>query len=108
MYDKWDDFNFEIVNFPVVDGGVPRSFSYGAYILQLIRFARVCSNIVDFNNRNNSLTSTRKLLKQEYQYHKLRKVFSRFYNKHSELIVKYNIYLKTLNKAYQNPYFMAI
>ena len=43
IYDKRDDFNFEIVNFPF-DGDVPRSLSYGIYISQLIRFARVCSN----------------------------------------------------------------
>ena len=52
IYDKRDDFNFEIVNFPFLDGNVPRSPSYGVYISQLICFARVCSNIDDFNNRN--------------------------------------------------------
>ena len=52
IYDKRDDCNFEIVNFPFLDGDVPRSPSYGVYISQLIRFARVCSNVDDFNNRN--------------------------------------------------------
>ena len=47
IYDKRDDFNFEIVNFPFLDGDVPRSPSYGVYISQLIRFARVCSNVND-------------------------------------------------------------
>ena len=51
-YDKRDDFNFEIVNFPFLDGDVPRSTSYGVYISRLIRFARVCSNNDDFNNGN--------------------------------------------------------
>ena len=41
IYDKQDDFNFEIVNFPFLDGDVPRSPSYGVYISQLNRFARV-------------------------------------------------------------------
>ena len=31
IYDKQDDFNFEIVNFPFLDGDVPRSPSYGVY-----------------------------------------------------------------------------
>ena len=52
VYDKWDDFNFEIVNFPFLDEDVPRSPSYGVYISQLIHFARVCSNVYDFNKRN--------------------------------------------------------
>ena len=94
IYDKRDDFNFEIVNFPFLDGDVPRSPSYGVYISQLIRFARVYSNVDDFNNRN--LFSTAKLLKQGYRYHKIRKAFSKFYHRHSELIVKYNIGLKIL------------
>ena len=94
IYDKRDDFNFEIVNFPFLDGDVPRSTSYGIYISQLIRFARVCSNVDKFNNRNLSLTS--KLLKQGYRYNKNRKTFSKFYHRRSELIVKYNIGLKTL------------
>ena len=94
FYDKRDDFNFEIVNFPFLDGDVPRSPSYGVYISQLIRFARVCSNVDDFNKRNLFLTA--KLLKQCYIYHKIRKAFSKFNHRHSELIVKYNIGLKTL------------
>ena len=40
IYDKRDNFNFEIVNFPFLDGDVPRSSSYSVYISQLIRFAR--------------------------------------------------------------------
>ena len=38
IYDKLDDFDFEIVNFPFLYGDVPRSPSYGVYISQLIRF----------------------------------------------------------------------
>ena len=94
IYDKQDDFNFEIVNFPFLDGDVPRSPSYGVYISQLIRFARVCSNVNDFNNRNLFLTAI--LLKQGYIYHKIRKAFSKFFHRHSELIVKCNIGFKTL------------
>ena len=95
IYDKQDDFNFGIVNFPFLDGDVPRSPSYGVYISQLIRFARVCSNVDDFNNRNLFLIAI-KLLKQGYRYHKIQKAFSKFYHRYSELIVKYNIGLKTL------------
>ena len=54
----------------------------------------MCSNVDDLNNRN--LFMTAKLLKQGYRYHKIRKAFFRFYHRHSELIVRYNIGLKTL------------
>ena len=40
IYDKREDFDFEFVNFPFLDGDVPRSTSYGENISQLIRFAR--------------------------------------------------------------------
>ena len=43
IYDKRDDFDFDIVNFPFLDSDVPRPTSYGVYIYQLIRFARASS-----------------------------------------------------------------
>ena len=89
IYDKRDDFDFDIVNFPFLDGDVPRSTSYGVYISQLIRFARVSSHVVDFNACNKSLTD--KLLQQGYRYHKLRKTFSKFYRRHYELVSKFNL-----------------
>ena len=70
IYDKRDDFDFDIVYFPFLDGDVPRSTSYGVYISQLIRFARVSSHVDDFNTRNKVLTA--KLLRQGYRYHKIR------------------------------------
>ena len=99
IYDRRDDFNFEIVNFPFLDGDVHHSPSYGVYISQLISFARVCSNVDDFNNRNLFLTA--KLLIEGYRYHVIRKAFSKFYHRHSELIVKYNIGLKIVSEYNQ-------
>ena len=84
----------QVVNFPFLDGDVPRSASYGVYISQLIRFARVSSHVDDFNTRNKVLTA--KLLRQGYRYHKLRKAFSKFYRRHFDIVSKYNVGLKTL------------
>ena len=74
-YDKRDDFDFEIVNFPFLYGDGPRSTSYG--VSQHFCFARASSYVADFNSCNKLLTQ--KLLKQGYPYHKLRKTFSKFY-----------------------------
>ena len=90
IYDKSDDFDFDIVNFPFLDGDVPSSTSY---ISQLIRVARVSSHVADFNARNKSLTA--KLLQQGYRYRKLRKTFSKFYRRHYALVSKFNVGLKT-------------
>ena len=54
FYNKRNDF--DIMNFPFLDD-VPRSTSYGVYISQIIRFARVSSHVGDFNTRNDSKTS---------------------------------------------------
>ena len=63
---KTNDFDFEILNFPFLDEDVPRSpsygvhisqLSYGVYISQHIHFARVRSNIDDFNNKTLFLTT---------------------------------------------------
>ena len=56
IYDKRDDFGFEIVNVPFLYGNVPLSTSFGVYISQLIRFARASSHVADFNTGNKSLT----------------------------------------------------
>ena len=93
IYDKRDDFDFEMVNFPF-GGDVPRSTSYGVYISQLIRFARASSYVADFNTRNKFLTQ--KLLKQGYRYHKLCKTFSKFYRPYYDLISEFQVGLKSL------------
>ena len=89
IYDKRDDSDFYVVNFPFLNGDVPRRAFYGVYISQRIRFAHVA----DSNTRNKCLT---KLLQQGNRYLKLRKTFSKFYRRHYELISKFNVGLKTL------------
>ena len=64
IYDTRDDFYFEIVDFPFLDGDVPRSTSNRVYISQLIRFARASSHVADFNTPNKLLPQ--KLLKQAF------------------------------------------
>ena len=66
IYDKRNDFDFDIVNFPFLDGDVPRRTSYGVYISQLIRFARAFSNLNGFNYCNKALTA--KFLRQGFRY----------------------------------------
>ena len=72
-----------IVNFPFLDGDVPRRASYGVNISQLIRYARVCNHVMDINAQNKCLKA--KFLQQGYRCHKLRKTFSKFYRRHYEL-----------------------
>ena len=107
IYDKRDDFDFEIVNLSYLDEGVPLRASYGVYILQFIRFARVSSDVFDFNTRNKLLTA--KILNQGYRDHKLRKAFAKFYRRrHFGLVSKFSVGLKSLlQQSYRNLNFMV-
>ena len=87
-------FGFDVVNFPFLDGDVPRSTSCGVCVSQLVRFARVSSLVVDFNARNEGLTA--KLLQQGCRCRGLRGAFSGFYRRRCELVSKFNVGLKTL------------
>ena len=103
IYDKRDDFDFDIVNFPFLDGDIPRATSYGVYTSQLIRFARMSRHVANFYTRNQILTA--KLLKQGYRYHNLRKMFSKFYRRHYDLVSKFNTGLKSLKQGLSEPKF---
>ena len=54
--------------------------------LFIVRFARVCRRVDDFNARNKCFTA--KLFKHDYRYHKLRKAFSKFYRRPHDLVSK--------------------
>ena len=94
IYDKRDDFDFEIVYFPFLDGDVPRSTSCGVYVSRLVRFARASGCVTDFGARSELLTQ--KLLKQGCRYHKLRKTFSKFYRRYFDLVSGFRVGLGSL------------
>ena len=79
--------------------------SQPCFLLQLIRFDRVCNHVTDFNARNNCLTA--KLLQQDYRYYELRKAFYKCYCSHYELISKSNVGLKaSLREGLSEPDFL--
>ena len=99
IYDKRDDFHFDIVNFPFLDDDVPRRTSY----LNLLDSPKLLQILVT-NCRNKALTA--KLRRKGYRYFKLRKAFSKFSRRHCALVEKYNVNLKTLlQKGISEPEF---
>ena len=88
LFDKRDEFNFPIVNFPFVDGNIPLSPACGVMVSQLVRYARVNSLYEDFIKRSSLLAS--KLASQGYLLPKLVAKFKKFYGRHHDLIGKYN------------------
>ena len=77
------------------------------YILPILFVLKECVLMLMTSRTETYLTA--KLLKQGSRYNKIRKAFSKFYHRHSELIVKYNIGLKTLlQQSISEPIFMVI
>jgi hypothetical protein len=67
LYDKRDDFNFPIVNFPFTCSNIPAAPAYGVYLAHLIRYSRACGSCHDF-----LLIKLKSSLRQLYgRYHDL-------------------------------------
>ena len=77
LYDKRDDYNFEIVNFPWMDSNIPESPTYGIYISRLIAFARACDFYQDFLFRHKNLVM--KLVSQGFIVSRLKSKFVVFF-----------------------------
>ena len=89
VYDKRDDFNFAIVNYPFIDSCIPIKSALGVYTSQLIRYARICSNFDDFKNKSRMLVF--KLRNQGYRDKDLKRLTLRFFKDRQDLLNKYSI-----------------
>ena len=89
LYDKRDDFNFQIVNFPFLCSNIPTSPAYGVYISQLIRYSRACVHYSDFLERSRALSL--RLLRQGYIQPKLLSSLRKFYGRHHELVDRFQV-----------------
>jgi hypothetical protein len=89
LYDKRDDFNFHIVNFPFIYSNIPAAPAYGVYISQLIRYSRACGSYQYFVDRR--LLLKRKLLNQGFLLVKLKLLLRTFYGRHHDLVDRYGI-----------------
>ena len=94
IYDKRDDFNFHITNFPFLSSNIPSSPAYGVFISQLIRYARACSSYECFILRDRRLSS--KLLKQGYLVERLKSSFRKLYGRYGDLIQQYEVSLSRM------------
>ena len=57
LYNKGDDFNFPIVNFPILSSNIPSAPVYRVLVSQLVRYARACYKYLDFVDREKLLTN---------------------------------------------------
>ena len=94
VYDKRDDFNFKIINFPNMCSNIPDSSAYGVYISQLIRYARASSNYSDFLKRHLYLRN--RLLDQGYKDIRLIRSLKKFIFRYQDLLEKYSVSVETM------------
>ena len=94
IYDKRDDFNFKIINFPNMCSNIPASPAYGVYISQLIRYARVSSNYSDFLKRHLHLRN--RLLDQGYKKIRLIRSLKKFIFRYQYLVEIYSVSAETI------------
>ena len=94
LYDKRDDFDFPIVNFPFMSSNIPAAPAYGVYISQLIRYSRACASYQDFIDRG--LQLTRKLLSQGFLRERLESSLLKFFGRHHDLVDRYEIFISQM------------
>ena len=86
-YDKRENYNFVIVNYPDLSGNIPHGSAYGVYTSQLIRYARVCSKKEDFISRATVLK--KKLKEKGFTEAKLMKTSRKCIHNNNWIVKKY-------------------
>jgi hypothetical protein len=101
IYDKRDDFNLKIINFPNMCSNIPASPAYGVYISQLIRYARASNNYSDFLKRHLHLRN--RLLDQGYEHIRLIRSLKKFIFRYQDLVEIYSVSAeKIINDGFSN------
>ena len=99
MYNKTDDFDFEVISFPFPESNIHSNITYSAFFSQLLRYASICSNYIDFKNRCKILSQ--KLISRGFSANKLTWQFKKFSFHYNELLNKYQKnYLEILKEIF--------
>ena len=83
----------------LMDSNIPANPAYGVYISQLVRYARICTSKVDFMNRLRGLSL--RLRQQGFLTNLLQRTFTKFFNRHGLIVVKYDATLREMRFAIQ-------
>ena len=80
LYDKREDYNFEIVNYPHLDSNIPEKIAYGVFTSQLIRYARIFTHKEDLIARVKLIID--RLIKKKYTIEGLKKTTRKCMQQH--------------------------
>ena len=91
MYDKRRDYDFEVISYPFLDGNIPKGQSYGVFISQLVRFARINTSFNGFILDSRNLVD--KLLNQSFDPAALRRRFKIFIDNYFDIWGKFGVFI---------------
>jgi hypothetical protein len=99
IYNKQNDFNFKIINFPNMCSNIPASPAYGVYISQWIGYARANSNYSDFLKRHLHLRN--RLLDQDYEKIRFFRSLKKFIFRYQDRVEIFSVSAETIiNNAF--------
>ena len=90
---------YDVISFPYLDGNIPKGQSYGIFMSQLIRYARINTSFSNFISDCKKLVT--KLVGQYFDAAALRKLFQVFINKYFNVWGKYGVPL-SVNHVFVN------
>ena len=88
-YDKRDAFNFQICNYPHLEGNIPAGPSYGVYNSQLVRLAEINKNVDHY--KSDVRTMTNKFVAQGFTVSKLKDKFMEFCARYINKWAKFDV-----------------
>ena len=94
MYDKRDDFNFNITNIPFRCSNIPSTPACCIFVSQIIRYVRNCSSYECLILTARRLSA--KLPKEGYLLERLKLSLRKFYVRYGDLIQHYEVSLSRM------------
>ena len=88
LYDKRDDFNFEINNFAILSGNIHFRNTHNIIISQLLRYCKVCNKDSFINKANNLIIKHKN---QFFDERIIKQTCSFFFTKYLHMVEHYNV-----------------
>ena len=89
VYNKTDDFGFEVVTLTFPHSNIPMEIGYNVFYSQVLRYANICSNLEIFISHLSKTFNI--LISRGYLKSKLLKSVRRCMRKYSNIFVKFGV-----------------
>ena len=93
LFDKRNEFNFNVINYPYACGDVPKAPTHGIFVSQLIRFCNMNSSLKNYFDNCKKLYA--KLVNQSFEKCRLQCKFEDFCERHILCWSKFGVNIQT-------------